>query len=156
MPLSINVGLSRKIARDFRSTGHSVNITAELDQSLLTRPAELQQQIDHLYQQAELALQRRQRGDPASSRSEASFRRADAVASGRNGIVTSDRTSVPITASQQRAINAIARRSGIDASQESLDIMGLSVDCLSVRQASEFIDHLKRLLSPVKSTGGER
>lgn len=38
MPLSINVGLSRKASRDYQSTGVSINVTAELDQTLLARP----------------------------------------------------------------------------------------------------------------------
>src|SRR4051794_8578179 len=58
MPLSINVGLSRKSSRDFQSTGFSINVTAELDQSLLSRPDELQVQIDALYAQAGAALDR--------------------------------------------------------------------------------------------------
>jgi hypothetical protein len=37
MPLSINVGLSRK-AKDYQSTGVSINVTTELHQSLLARP----------------------------------------------------------------------------------------------------------------------
>ena len=39
MPLSINVGLSRKASKDYQSTGVSINVTAELDQSLLAKPA---------------------------------------------------------------------------------------------------------------------
>jgi hypothetical protein len=35
MPLSINVGLSRKASKDYRSTGVSINVTAELEQSRL-------------------------------------------------------------------------------------------------------------------------
>ena len=38
MPLSINVGLSRKASKDYQSTGVSINVTAELDQSLLAKP----------------------------------------------------------------------------------------------------------------------
>ena len=48
MPLNINVGLSRKAARDFQSTGTSINIVAELDSDLLNKPAELQQAADQL------------------------------------------------------------------------------------------------------------
>ena len=64
MPLTINVGLSRKASKDFQSTGTSINITAELDQSLLSRPDELQAQVDHLYRQAETALDRRTQAVP--------------------------------------------------------------------------------------------
>jgi hypothetical protein len=56
MPLSINVGLSRKASRDYQSTGVSINVTAELDQTLLARPDELQRQIGDLYSQAQNAL----------------------------------------------------------------------------------------------------
>ena len=58
MPLTINVGLSRKASKDYQSTGVSVNVTAELDQSLLARPDELRGEIDKLYAQAEDAIER--------------------------------------------------------------------------------------------------
>src|SRR5687767_6635229 len=58
MPLSINVGLSRKSSENYQSQGVSINIVAELDQSLLARPDELQEQIDNLYAQAAQALDR--------------------------------------------------------------------------------------------------
>ena len=45
MPLSIIVGLSRKAGKDYQSTGVSINVTAELDQSLLTHPDELRQEV---------------------------------------------------------------------------------------------------------------
>src|SRR5208282_3705820 len=48
MPLSINVGLSRKASKDYQSTGVSINVTAELDQALLARPDQLQKQIGDL------------------------------------------------------------------------------------------------------------
>jgi len=54
----INVGLSRKASENFQSTGTSINITAELDQSLLGRPNQLQEEIDHLFGQASDALDR--------------------------------------------------------------------------------------------------
>ena len=52
MPLSINVGLSRKASKDYQSTGVSINVTAELDSALLTKPADLQAQIDNAVQWA--------------------------------------------------------------------------------------------------------
>jgi hypothetical protein len=38
MPLSVNVGLSRKASKDYQSTGVGINLTAELDQALLAKP----------------------------------------------------------------------------------------------------------------------
>ena len=45
MPLAITVGLSKKASQNYQSTGCSINVTAELDQSLLAKPDELQKQI---------------------------------------------------------------------------------------------------------------
>lgn len=59
MPLTINVGLSKKVSKDYNSKGASINITAELGQSLLTKPEKLQAAVDGLYKQAESALERR-------------------------------------------------------------------------------------------------
>ena len=56
IPLSINVGLSRKVSKDYQSTGVSINVAAELDQALLARPDQLQKQIGDLYAQAHHAL----------------------------------------------------------------------------------------------------
>jgi hypothetical protein len=58
MPLLINVGLNRKASKDFQSVGVSLNLTAELDQGLLSDPPRLQSEIDRIYGQAEEALER--------------------------------------------------------------------------------------------------
>lgn len=50
-----------------------------------------------------------------------------------------------MTASQRRAIDAIAQRMQVDAGSEAHDLCGLSLDALTIRQASELIDHLKAL-----------
>ena len=134
MPLSINVGLSRKASRDYQSTGYSINVTAELDQSLLARPEELQQQISALYGQAEAALGR-QAGQGAAP-APPPHRPAPA---GRNG----DTRPVPATASQQRAIQAICRRLNTDPEYEAQQLIGMSFAELSVKQASQLIDSLK-------------
>ena len=47
----MNIGLSRKISRDYQSIVVSVNLNAELDATLLTKPDELQGQIENLYAQ---------------------------------------------------------------------------------------------------------
>ena len=135
MPLSINVGLSRKASKDYQSTGYSINVTAELDQSLLARPEELQQQVANLYQQAEQALVRQagQGSTPVQTR------RPVPMHGGHNG----DSRPVSATASQQRAIQAICRRLGTDPEFEAQQLIGMSFAELSVKQASELIDSLK-------------
>src|SRR5690349_17823069 len=118
MPLSVNVGLSRKASKDYQSTGVSINVAAELDQSLLARPEELQQQIDGLYAQAEQALDRQagqatpeppQRASAARRQATGPARRTAAErrpsSSGTNG--------GGMTESQRKAIYAIAGRLGV-------------------------------------------
>lgn len=165
MPLTINVGLSRKASENYQSTGVSVNITAELDQSLLAKPDELQQQIDQLYQQAGDALDRQttnpQPPQPAARRAPANGTGAKgyAATSGGNGHGGNGRGNgtrpTAMTESQSRAINAIAKRLSIDAAAECSEILGYNLATLTVRQASEFIDHLKAL-QPAGNNGGGR
>lgn len=155
MPLSINVGLSRKASRDYQSTGVSINVTAELDQSLLARPQELQEQVANLYAQAEQALDRRAGHLDAVN---APPRPYPARSNGyRNGNGNGNRGRTHdngggMTVSQRRAILAIARRANINPDYEAQQIIGIPLDQMSIQQASELIDHLKSL-SPA---GNER
>ena len=168
MPLSINVGLSRKASKDYQSTGVSINVTAELDQSLLAKPDELQAQVANLYAQAESALEQQATG---MSQTEPSPRsgyddRRPGRSNGKNGHANGDRGSAygsrrtagnngngngngngggGMTDSQRRAIIAIARRLNVDPVVEARDVLGTDLDNLSVRQASELIDHLKSI-----------
>lgn len=149
MPLSINVGLSRKASKDYQSTGYSINVTAELDQALLARPEELQQQIAALYANAHQALDR-QAGEPVTSQQPE--RRASPPVNG-NGRGTTGRVA-PATESQKRAILAICRRLSTDAEYESEQLMGRPFAELSVKQASELIDELKTLERPPAGRNG--
>ena len=154
MSLMINVGLSRKASENFQSTGTSINITAELDQSLLGRPNQLQEEIDHLFGQASDALDRQ------SDRLQAETDKLGSTSThGRDGrpngsdsghTNTNGQAAVPITQAQSRAITAITRRLGIDAASECHNAFGWDLAKLSIRQASEFIDHLNGL-QPVGS-----
>jgi hypothetical protein len=147
MPLSINVGLSRKASKDYQSTGVSINVTAELDQSLLAKPDELQAQVANLYAQAESALQQQASGlnqrEP-TQRSGYDDRRNNNNGRG-NGSRRTNGNGGGMTESQRRAILSIARRVNIDPALEARDIVGSDLDNLSVRQASELIDHLKAI-----------
>lgn len=148
MPLSINVGLSRKASKEYQSTGVSINVTAELDQSLLTRPAELQAQIEALYGQAENAIDRQVQAYASATTPEPAARLAQRYRSNGNGRHSNRngngaRNGGAVTESQRRAIFAIADRAGVDPEQESQDQFGLAIDELSIQQASELIDLLK-------------
>ncbi|MCL2648180.1 MAG: hypothetical protein FWD61_14415 [Phycisphaerales bacterium] len=161
MPLSINVGLSRKASKDYQSTGYSINVTAELDQSLLAKPGELQAQIDGLYAQAEDAINRQVKTHTSASTMEKvngeGYHRNSANGNGHangNGYTNGNgRTNGNghvgnhngggVTKSQARAIESIADRAGLDPAQEAHDLFGVSLDELTIKQASELIDHLK-------------
>ena len=147
MPLSINVGLSRKASKDYQSTGVSINVTAELDQTLLAKPDELQGEIDRLYYQAEQALNRQaseMKSDdppPRPARNGNGQRSNNGNGNGR----TNGAHAAPMTQSQRRAINAIADRVGVDANEEAFNLASVGIDRLSLKQASQLIDHLKSL-----------
>jgi len=68
MPLIINVGVSRKASKDYQSSGCSINLTAELDQALLSDTYRLQSEIQRIYAQAETALDNQQRPVQTSSK----------------------------------------------------------------------------------------
>ena len=147
MPLSMNVGLSRKASKDYQSTGVSINVTAELDQTLLAKPDELQGEIDRLYYQAEQALNRQaseMKSDdppPRPARNGNGQRSNNGNGNGR----TNGAHAAPMTQSQRRAINAIADRVGVDANEEAFNLASVGIDRLSLKQASQLIDHLKSL-----------
>jgi len=148
MPLTINVGLSRKTSENYNSTGTSINLTAELDQSLLARPDELQDAIAELYEQAEDALEQQaqtddepRKADPRDSRRSSSRSHTRNGDSARNG----NRNGGSMTDSQKRAIHAIADRLDVDPAEECRHEFGVDLDSLSIREASKLIDHLKSL-----------
>jgi hypothetical protein len=143
MPLSVNVGLSRKASKDYQSTGVSINIVAELDQALLSRPDELQKQIDGLYHQANQALARQSGTHQAPRTNGNSGGRA-----GRNGHANGS----SMTTSQRRAIITIAERANIDLEFVCREIIGATFDNLDIRQASELIDHLKSQRQPANAS----
>jgi hypothetical protein len=166
MPLSVNVGLSRKASRDFQSIGSSINVTAELDATLLSRPDELQQQIAALYREAEQALDRQAaaavqprplqpvRQAPSdltrSERRSGFTPRPNGQGNGHAGNSNGHSATgngrhahgPAATASQRRAIDSICRRLGLDAAEQSREIIGSDLEQLSVKQASELISFL--------------
>jgi hypothetical protein len=147
MPLTVNVGLSRKASENYQSAGISINLAAELDQSLLARPDQLQQQIDQIYALAEAAVERQatRLQSTQANRTATEPRAAGNGASTRNGSNgrSNGQHEAAMTESQSRAILAIAKRMGIDPAAECRNLTGCELAKLTVRQASELIDHLK-------------
>ena len=144
MPITINVGLSRKESANYNSQGASINLTAELAQSLLARPDELQGAVSELYEQAEAALERQVNG----SSHEAATRRSPQRQNGSNSHGRSNgqaQNGRGMTQSQRKAIHAIADQLGVDAADEARHEFGIDLDRASIAEASKLIDHLKSL-----------
>ena len=137
MPPSINVGLSRNASKDYQSTRVSINVTAELDQALLARSDQLQEQIRDMYAQAHHALDG-QMNSLADSGSP-----GIRPAPKNNGTNDNGHGSASMTASQRRAILAIAKRWEIKVDYECHERFATAFNDLSIRQASDLIDHLK-------------
>lgn len=152
MPLTINVGLNRKTSKNYNSEGCSINLTAELDHSLLHDPPQLQDQIDRLYAEAEDALDRQTqtaasaptRPTPTSSGRPA-HRAPEPTSNNRSPRSTSSGGGGGMTQSQRRAVSAIAGKLGIDPADEAQHEFGLELDTMTLREASKLIDHLKAL-----------
>ena len=147
MPLTVNVGLSRKASKDYQSSGASVNFTAELDQALLARPKQLQTEVQRLYQQAEAALelQANHTAAPGADRAHPGNGSTAAANSAGNSRPTPTSGGRAATAAQRKAIDAIARRLGLDVAVECRDELGVELDDLDIKNASALIDHLKSL-----------
>lgn len=156
MPLTVTASLSRKASRDFQSSGTSITLSAEVDGSLITKPEELQREIARVFDQARVALEA-QTEPPTNGAGVAPHRPALQIGSSRhrgNGNGNGGDRFNPATASQLRALAAIARRLGVDERQEIRDEFGVELDRLDVRMASAAIDYLKSLQSPVGDRNG--
>ncbi len=138
MPMTVNVGLSRKRSANYNSDGVTISLSAELDQSLLTQPSRLQGEVAKLYTQARAAIERESCGEePAPT--------GGRFASHSNGDARSGSGGVrPITASQSRALHAIASKHHLELDVVCDERFGKRHGELSIREASELIDHLKK------------
>jgi hypothetical protein len=104
-----------------------------------------------LYREAESALDQQVNDGGSSSRNESSDRQPNRTGNGQ-----SNGNGNNMTAAQSRAINAIAKRLNIDPADECHHEFGLELKELTVRQASQMIDHLKGLEQPANRNGGSR
>jgi hypothetical protein len=149
MPLKLNIGSSKKVGLpDYGSKGASVNLELELDSSLLQTPGQLQQQIQTLFQQARDAVEAELFGREATPGMTQNGQHG--TPSGRNG---SQRRSNgrPATQSQVKAIYAITKQHEIDLNALLAQQFRVNrPDDLSLREASQLIDELKKESSTVE------
>ena len=150
MPLTINVGLSRKTSENFNSRGVSINLTAEMDQALLARPDDLQGAVNELYEQAEYALVRQANSTAQIPSNQWPMHPRPNGTSG-SGHVQADNGRVSgssargMTQAQRNAVFVIADQLGIDPIDEARHEFGIDLDRASITEASKLIDHLNSL-----------
>jgi hypothetical protein len=162
MPLKLHVGLSKKIGLpDYGSLGASCHVELELDQSLLfTDLDSFQDKVRQAFIACNQAVKdelRRQQPDGQSLATGKERTGAPPCAGNGRGHLSDsgarkprDRTR-PATASQVRAIDAIALRQDLDLAQILWDDFGCSrADELTITEASRLIDALK---APAKGNG---
>jgi hypothetical protein len=153
MPLKLNVGTSRKVTdNNYGSRGASVNLELELDASLVAEPGKLREEIRRLFGLVRASVAEELNGHgTAADNGVADTQTANLrLPHSDGGVTTSSRAgtngagSRPATASQVRALHAIARSQGIELSQFLYNRFQLHrANDLSIKQASSAIDALK-------------
>ncbi|HSZ58576.1 MAG TPA: hypothetical protein VK797_23110 [Tepidisphaeraceae bacterium] len=143
MPLTINVGLSRKASEDYQSAGVSINVTAELDQSLLERPGELQDRIGDLYALAHESIDRQSAAMQPRLRRKRHQRIESQNGNGNGGNGSGHQ---PMTDSQRQLILLLANEHHVDPYESARDHFGIEFQQMTRRQASVAIDDLKAAL----------
>ena len=143
MPLKVNIGASKKVAdQNYGSRGASVNLEIELDASLVTEPAKLQEKIRHLFSLARQSLLEELNGANGNGHPPDNTNGHSKPPTNSNGNGTSRQRQA--TQSQVKAIHAIARNRRIDVGQFLNDRFRVSrPDDLTLKEASQVIDELK-------------
>ncbi|MEK6248305.1 MAG: hypothetical protein N2C12_09010 [Planctomycetales bacterium] len=137
MPLKLNVGLSRKIGQpDYGSLGASCYLEMELESSLLREDlTALQRHVQKSFATCRQAV------EEELSESQPSNGKGNHNGSSNRLLKTNTRLA---TASQVRAIHAIANQQHIDLTSELHNRFNVNrPDELALAQASELIDALK-------------
>ncbi len=148
MALKANVGVSRKVAdNNYGSRGASVNVEVELESALVNEPERFFDRIRQVFRLAQQSI------DEELSRQQGNGQAATSTGNGHANGSTNGRTNAngkppsngrKATASQVRALHAIANRQGFDLAetlQEGFNTR--EPEDLSITEASQLIDTLK-------------
>jgi hypothetical protein len=149
--LKLNIGLSKKIGEaNFGSRGASVNLELELSSELAADPDRLKERIRFLFGLAKVSVEEELNGQATNGHSAAPVSvNGNGHANGRQRDSTRR-----ATASQVRALHAIAKRQNLDATNLVQSRYGVDrPEDLSITEASELIDSLKNAGNGV---GGRR
>jgi hypothetical protein len=134
MPLTLNVGLSKKVGEpNYSSRGASINVQMELESALANEPDKFKARVRQLFGMAREAVDEELRNGHGQ---------AGNGTNGRNGSSGQD-SGPPATASQARALHAIAKKQRLNLEE----LLWGRFNCgkpeeLLLKQASELIDEL--------------
>jgi hypothetical protein len=152
MPLTLNVGLSKKIGLpDYGSLGVSCNVQVELDSTLLHSDLDgFHDKVKRAYKACHEAvtneLARQQQETPAGHARNGQAAHRDGNGSQPSEANRQHRAPCKATVSQVKAIQSIADRLQLDLASWLQPRYGLQVPAdLSISQASAAIDELKAL-----------
>ena len=159
--MRINIGFSRKVGEaNFSSRGGSVNLEVEVESGLVRDPDALQSKIDYLFDvakasvDAQIAAERNGSSVPSMSNDTCRHNGTDNVNGHSNGNGSRRTSGRPATASQVRAICAIANRQRIDLATKLRQRFCVDrPDDLNIAEASELIDAIK---PTTNGNGGQR
>jgi hypothetical protein len=149
--LKINIGLSKKVGEaNYGSRGASVNLELEADSALASDSDRLKERIRFLFTLAKASVEEELNGHASNGHSAAP---ASSNGNGRsNSCQNAPRRA---TASQVRALHAIAQRQHLDAVNIVQSRYGVDTpDDLSITEASVLIDDLKGQASSNGAGGG--
>jgi hypothetical protein len=166
--LKLNVGFTKKVGEaNYGSRGAAVNLELELDSSLVSDADRLKDRIRQLFGLAkasvdeELAAGATQPAGNGHTANERAGNQANGnghaagQANGRSGTRRRDGTRAA-TASQQRALTAIAERQGIELADKLQATYGVRDPAeLTITEASSLIDELKGAAG-ANGNGGRR
>ena len=147
--LKLNVGFTKKIGEaNYGSRGASVNLELELDSSLVGDSERLKDRIRQLFGLAKASVDEELAAGATPPTGNGHGERAGNGAShgqsnGRNSTRRRDGTRAA-TASQQRALTAIAERQGVDLADKLHATYGVRDPSeLTITEASSLIDEFK-------------
>ncbi len=156
--LKLNVGLSRKMGEaNYGSRGASVNLELEVESALAGDPQTLQDRIRSLFRLARASVDEELNGNGHHGNGHHGNGHSNGDGRNPNGHSNGSRRSNgrSATASQVRAIHAIASRQRIDLAGELRQRYDVDrPDDLSISEASELIDSIKPQTS--NGNGGRR
>lgn len=137
--LKLNVGFNRKTGEaNYGSRGASVNLELELDSGLVGDPDRLKERIRQLFVLAKASVE-----DELNGHSAVANNGHTADGNGHTNRRQRDATR-KATASQVRALHAIAQRNHLDASNIVQSRYGVDApEDLTITEASALIDELK-------------